>query len=157
MSALPLNSYLPYLINRLGPPVEAGFAAPLKTAGIDLQSWRVLAVLYEYGDQPVGALSRLTSIPVSTLSRLISRMAAKNLVSRRRDGGDARSVTVHLLKSGAAKAEMLIPHAAAYEKRLTRDFTEAEIATFKTLLAKFYEGMTDRAGRTNDTDDRMAG
>jgi DNA-binding MarR family transcriptional regulator len=151
---LPLNNYLPYLINRIGPPIEAGFAGALAKAGITLQMWRVLAVLFEYGDQTVGRLSHLTSIPISTLSRLISRMAKKGLVSRRRDGEDARSVTVHLLKPGAGKAEMLIPHAAAYERELTRSFTEAELATFKQLLVKFYDGLMDES---ETEEDRLAG
>lgn len=140
---LRLNNYLPYLVNRIGPPIEDGFAEELTDAGVTLQMWRVLAVLHEYGDQPVSALSQLTSIRISTLSRLISRMGRKGLVSRRRAGDDARSVIVRLLKPGKAKTEMLIPRAAAYEKQLLRNFTEAELAMFKHLLVKFYDGFAE--------------
>ena len=157
MPVLRLNNFLPYLVNRIGPPIEDGFAGPLADAGITLQMWRVLAVLHEYGDQSIGALSQLTSIRISTLSRLVSRMTKKGLVSRRRDGDDARSVTVHLLKSGASKAEMLIPYAAEYEKRLTRDFTEAELAMFKHLLVKFYEGLDGSRDHAADDEERLAG
>ena len=154
---LRLNNYLPYLVNRIGPPIEAGFAEPLAEAGITLQMWRVLAVLYEYGNQPVGALSQLTSIHISTLSRLVGRMARKDLVSRRRDGGDARSIIVHLLKAGRAKADMLIPHAAAYEALMTRDFTEAEIQSFKHLLVKLYDSFDEASEERAEEDERLAG
>lgn len=154
---LRLNDYLPYLINRLGPSIEEGFAGALADAGISLQMWRVMAVLYEYGDQSVGDLSRLTSIPISTLSRLIDRMAEKDLVARRRDDEDARSVTVHLQKIGREKTEGLIPSAVAYDSYLTRTFSEAELTTFKALLVKFYDGMTDADDVSAAGDDRLAG
>lgn len=152
-----LSSYLPYLVNRIGPPIEAGFAVPLAEAGITLQMWRVLAVLYEYGDQPVGALSRLTSIHISTLSRLIGRMAREGLVSRRRADDDARSIIVQMLKAGRNKAEKVIPHAAAYEARMTRDFTEAELQTFKHLLLKLYDSFDEVGEERAEEDERLAG
>jgi len=142
-----LADYLPYLLNRIGPPLEDGFAAPLAAAGVSLQMWRVLAVLHEYGDQSVGDLSALTSIRLSTLSRLVGRMARRGLVARRRDGGDARAVIVGLRKAGAATAERLIPDALAYERRLTSGLTAAEIATLKRLLVRVYDGMAPEAGR----------
>lgn len=154
---LRLSNFLPYLINRIGPPIEDGFAAPLAEAGVTLQMWRVLAVLHEYGDQSVGALSTLTSIRISTLSRLVTRMAKKGLVSRRRNGGDARSVTVHLLKAGKAKTEFLIPHAVAYERKVTQNFTDAELATFKHLLVKFYDRLETANGEASEDDERLAG
>lgn len=154
---LRLNDYLPYLINRLGPSIEEGFAGALADAGVSLQMWRVMAVLYEYGDQSVGDLSRLTSIPISTLSRLIDRMVKKNLVSRRRGDEDARSVSVHILENGRLKTEGLIPSAVAYDTYLTRNLSEAELTTFKALLVKFYDGMTDAGDVSAAGDDRLAG
>jgi len=149
-----LQNYLPYLVNRIGPPIEAGFADDLDRAGVDLQSWRVLAVLSEYGEQPVGAVSQLTSINFSTLSRLLDRMRRKGLVEKRRDGKDGRTVTVRLTATGSGKAEFLIPRALAYEAAMTRDFTKAEVETFKHLLTKLYGSLTE-AGREDDT--RLAG
>ncbi len=140
---LRLNDYLPYLINRIGPPIEDGFAEALDEAGVTLRMWRVLAVLYEYGEQSVGDLASLTSIRISTLSRMIDRMARMGLVSRGRDDADGRSVTVHMLARGREKVEMLIPRAVAYERTLVRSFSEAELVLFKRLLVKFHEGIAD--------------
>src|SRR5262245_47337703 len=136
-----LQNYLPYLVNRIGPPIEAGFALPLAQAGVDLQSWRVLAVLSDFGEQAVGAVSQLTSINFSTLSRLLDRMRANGLIERKREGADGRSVTVALTAAGREKAEFLIPHALAYEAAMTRDFTVAEVETFKRLLNKLYDSL----------------
>ena len=154
---LRLNDYLPYLINRVSPPIAEGFAEDLAEAGVSLQMWRVLAVLYEYGDQSVGALAELTSINVSTLSRLVGRMGREGLVARRRDGEDARSVTVHLLKPGLAATEKLIPKALAYEAALTRNFSASELKTFKALLIKFYADMERRDERWEEAAEARAG
>jgi 3-hydroxy-9,10-secoandrosta-1,3,5(10)-triene-9,17-dione monooxygenase reductase component len=149
-----LQNYLPYLVNRIGPPIEAGFADALEKAGVDLQSWRVLAVLAEFGEQPVGSVSQRTSINFSTLSRLLDRMRRKGLVEKHRDKEDGRTVTVVLTAKGRDRAEFLIPRAVAYEAAMTSDFTKAEVETFKHLLSKLYGSLS---GATSDEETREAG
>lgn len=148
-----LGSYLPYLVNRVGQRFIARITPVLNEAGVDVQMWRVLIALYQRGARPVGALADLTSINLSTLSRLIGRMEGKGLVERRR-GDDARSVIVGLTAEGRAVTERIIPVAADLETDATDDFSEAELATLRQLLIKLYGGMTEDAA---DKDDRLAG
>ncbi|MBT6283890.1 MAG: MarR family transcriptional regulator, partial [Rhodospirillaceae bacterium] len=95
-----LGTYLPYLVNRVGQRFISDITPVLSEAGVDIQSWRVLIALYQRGAQTVGALSDLTSINFSTLSRVLGRMEKKNLVRRVRDAEDARSFTVELTANG---------------------------------------------------------
>ena len=88
-----LGTYLPYLVNRVGQRFITDITPALSEAGVDIQSWRVLIALYQRGGQPVGALSDLTSINFSTLSRVLDRMEKKDLVQRLR-GSDARSFMI---------------------------------------------------------------
>ncbi len=148
-----LGSYLPYLVNRVGQRFIARITPVLNEAGVDVQMWRVLIALYQRGARPVGALADLTSINLSTLSRLIGRMEGKGLVERRR-GDDARSVIVGLTAEGRAVTERIIPVAADLETDATDDFSEAELATLRQLLIKLYGGMTEDPA---DKDDRLAG
>ena len=97
-----LATYLPYLVNRLGQRFVMELSPALTSQGVGVQDWRVLIVLYQRGEQAVGSLSKLTSINMSTLSRLISRMADRGLVERRRGYDDARSVTIKLTEAGTA-------------------------------------------------------
>jgi len=138
---LRLNSYLPYLVNRVGQRFVAAFTPALRAQGMDVQMWRVTIVLHEEGPQSAGALARLTSINASTLSRLTARMQEKGLVVRRRDGADARSVVVAATEDGRRRTEALLPEAVALEAGAAADFTAAELATLKALLAKLYAGM----------------
>ena len=147
-----LSTYLPYLVNRVGQRFITDITPILNEVGVDIQSWRVLIALYQRGGQPVGALSELTSINFSTLSRLLDRMEMKDLVHRRR-GSDARSFTVELTKAGREVTEKILPQANALEAVVTASFSEAELATLRQLLAKLYAGL-DADKRTCD---RMVG
>ncbi len=149
-----LGTYLPYLVNRVGQRFIGDITPVLNEAGVDIQSWRVLIALYQRGGQPVGALSDLTSINFSTLSRVLGRMEKKGLIHRLRDADDARSFTIDLTEPGRDVTETILPQAAALEAQATGDFSEAELAMLRQLLGKLYAGLSDNAA---DRDDRLAG
>ena len=149
-----LGAYLPYLVNRVGQQFIAGIAPVLNEAGVDIQSWRVLIALYQRGGQPVGALSDLTSINFSTLSRVLDRMEKKDLVRRRRGAADGRSFTIELTDHGREVTERIVPRAAELEARATGDFSEAELATLRQLLDKLYAGLSTRS---DEDETRLAG
>jgi DNA-binding MarR family transcriptional regulator len=150
-----LGTYLPYLVNRLGQRFVAEITPALAARGIDVQTWRVLIALYQRGDQPLGALADLTSINVSTLSRLVGRIEDRGLVERRKGPDDARSVIVALTAEGRAATEEILPTASALEEAATADFSEAELATLRQLLVKLYGGLD--AGADAKPADRLAG
>ena len=154
LRAFPDGTYLPYLVNRVGQQFISDITPVLGKAGVDIQSWRVLIALYQRGGQPVGALSDLTSINFSTLSRVLGRMEKKDLIRRMRDADDARSFTVELTATGRSVTETILPQAVALEAKVTGDFSEAELAMLRQLLGKLYAGLE---GDVNETDDRLAG
>lgn len=149
-----LGTYLPYLVNRVGQQFIIDITPVLNEVGVDIQSWRVLIALYQRGGQPVGALSDLTSINFSTLSRVLGRMEKKDLVRRVRGTEDARSFTIELTNTGRKTTEAILPRAAELEARATGNFSEAELATLRQLLGKLYAGMADGEAKA---DDRLAG
>ena len=150
-----LKTYLPYLVNRVGQRMVAEITPVLSECGVDVQMWRALIALYQQGDQPMGALADLTSINVSTLSRLIGRMAGRGLVERVRGSDDARSVIIHLTADGRAVTEAILPRASALEEEATADFSDAEIAMLRQLLVKLYAGL--EGGSAVEEDERLAG
>lgn len=140
-----LATYLPYLVNRVGQRFVDAFAPALAAADVDVGMWRVLSVLHRHGDLPIGALAELTSVNVSTLSRLASRMDAKGLVRRRR-GGDARQVIVSVTESGRRTTEKLLPAARALEAEAAEALTGPELAVLRRLLTKLHAGIGEKAG-----------
>ena len=65
--------------------------------------WRVMAVLASKGGQRQIDLADLTSIEVSTLSRLVTRLVRMGIVSRTRSASSTREVAVKLTAKGKAQ------------------------------------------------------
>ena len=136
-----LARFLPYLINRAGVRLAVAFAGDIAPHGIALQDWRVLAALTAQGPQRLGDLARLTSIDVSTLSRLIGRMARAKLVARTRENGDRRAVRVALAPKGRRTADAIIPLAHRYEGTALAGFNVAEADRLRAMLERVYRNL----------------
>jgi DNA-binding MarR family transcriptional regulator len=138
----PLDSYLPYLLNRAGVRIAASFSEEVRPLGATLQMWRVLAALRERDGRRMGDLSETTSIEVSTLTRLVDAMEKNGLVARRRDAGDARAVALHVTPAGRRLTRRLLPIAERYERVALDGFSAAETSALKSALRRLYDNMT---------------
>ena len=137
----PLDSYLPYLLNRAGARIAAAFSEEVRPLGATLQMWRVLAALREGDGRRMGDLSETTSIEVSTLTRLVDNMEKKGLVARRRDAADARVVALHVTPAGRRLTQRITPIAERYESVALAGFTAAEADILKAALRRLYGNM----------------
>jgi DNA-binding MarR family transcriptional regulator len=136
-----LGQYLPYLVNRAGVRLAVSFAQDLRRHGVLLQEWRVLAALAAHGPQRLSDLAALTSIDLSTLSRLVGRMTRGRLVERGRMDGDRREVQVKLTVKGRAVTRAIIPMARRYERLALGGFSDDEARTLKRLLVRLYSNL----------------
>src|SRR5579884_3813430 len=93
---LHLQDFLPYLLNRAGMRIGTMFSRDVAPYGITLPMWRVLLELWHKGEHRLGELAVLTSIDISTLSRLLVAMQRKRLIVRRRSGLDRRALSLSL-------------------------------------------------------------
>jgi DNA-binding MarR family transcriptional regulator len=137
----PLDSYLPYLLNRAGARIATAFSEEIRPLGATLQTWRVLAALRERDGRRMGDLSETTSIEVSTLTRLVDNMESNGLVARRRDAGDARAVTLHATPAGRRMTRIILPIAERYEKVALEGFSDAEATVLKTALRRLFDNI----------------
>jgi DNA-binding MarR family transcriptional regulator len=136
-----LRTYLPYLLNRVGFAVSESFGAVLETERLTLPMWRVMAVLHHYGAQRISDLAELTSIEMSTLSRLLNGMERRRLTGRKRATGDARAVYVSLTQRGRTLTEKLLPAAVELEERLAGGLEPHDVAALKRILNILYENV----------------
>ena len=141
MQMSPLDSYLPYLLNRAGARIAAAFSEEVRPLGATLQMWRVLAALREGEGRRMGDLSETTSIEVSTLTRLVDGMEKKGLVARRRDAADARVVMLHATPAGRRLTRRLLPIAERYEAVALAGFGAGETDALKGALRRLYTNM----------------
>ena len=142
---LDLSEHLPYLINRVGSALVERFSADaLAKAHLSIASWRVLAVLATSRVLRQTDLAEMTSIEVSTLSRLITRLVQMGLVSRKRSRRSNREVVVELTPKAAALVERLIPIAQKLEETATRGLSKTQRAELKRALRCMHENLSEK-------------
>jgi MarR family transcriptional regulator, organic hydroperoxide resistance regulator len=138
-----LSDAFPYLLNRVGVRMGELFSRRLEPYGVTLPMYRVMATLWEEGNRRLGELSHITSIELSTLSRLVGGMMRKGLVSRKRPNANARTVEINLTTKGRMLVEELIPLARLHEDVGLRSFRPDKIAELKRDLIKVFQNLAE--------------
>ena len=134
------NSF-PYLLNRVGVRIAELFSQRVRPYGVTLQMYRVLAALSERPAQRLSDLSGMTTIEVSTLSRLVGTMKRQGLVTKRRLGHNARTVEIDLTAKGRSLTAELIPIASHFEDVAIGNSSPKEIQKIKRFLKESYDSL----------------
>jgi DNA-binding MarR family transcriptional regulator len=146
-----LTKSFPYLLNRVGVRMGELFSQRIKSFGVTLPMYRVLASLWELSEQRLNDLSAMTTIEISTLSRLIGTMERKGLVSRRRLEDNARTVAISLTGKGRTLAEKLMPIAVHFEEVAVSRLDPKEVTNITKVLAEVYESLNNIEAEINAT------
>ena len=150
---LRFSDYLPYLINRVGWLLVIDFGQnTLARYQLSIPTWRVLAALAEHDGQRQIDLAASTSIDVSTLSRVVTRMVKMGLVTRTRSATNNREVTVRLTPKGAAVLARVIPHAIELEARTISGVSAKDLNVVRRSLRRMYQNLA-APGRVSVTTD----
>lgn len=110
MAQLPqFSRSLPMLLYAAVDVVMPRFRRIFKEAGITEQQWRVLRVLWDIEEISHSDLARITLISAPSLIGVIDRLAAMQLVTRRRSGLDRRVVYISSTEQGRNLREQILP------------------------------------------------
>ncbi len=134
-----LKNHVPYLVARVFALGSEAVAPVLREFDITLPMWRVLAALYDYGEQTAGELLVATSLEQSTLSRTISALSRRGFVSRKASRGNKRTITVGLLARGRTLSEQLLPHMVDAHRTLVAGVDPARLEIFLDVIDQLYE------------------
>lgn len=139
---LDLEDYFPYLINRVGVALVTAFeSGPLREHQLSIAMWRVLAALSRNGGQRLVDLGQMTSIDVSTLSRMVTRLLRLDLVTRTRSKTSDREIVVKLTAKGQKALTQLIPIAFDFEEGAIAGISRADLAVVKRALQTMHDNM----------------
>ena len=103
--------------------------------------WRVLAALSDDGGQRQIDLAVKTSIDVSTLSRVVTRLVKLGLVTRPRSATNSPEVIVALSARGVAVVAELIPKAIATERAAIAGVSAKDLAVVRRSLRRMYQNL----------------
>src|SRR5262249_34027329 len=119
---------------------------PLARQQVSVAMWRVLAVLASDDGQRQIDVAARTSIDVSTLSRVVTRLVKMGLVTRTRSATNNREVVVRLTPKGAAILARVIPHAIALERTAIAGVPAKDLGVVRRSLGRMSENWVPRAG-----------
>ncbi len=136
-----LSNSFPYLLNRVGVRMGELFARRIASYGVTLPMYRVMAALWEEGDQRLSDLAAVTTSETSTLSRLVGDLKRKGLVTRSRLEDNGRTVAINLTAKGRSLVEQLMPIAVHFEEVAVSNFSDAEVGRLKIIFREIYQSL----------------
>ena len=136
-----LDQQLCFALYSAARSATAAYRDALARIGLTYTQYVTLLALWERDGQAVTELGEALHLDSGTLSPLLKRLSASGLVERRREGGDARRVTIHLTDAGRE----LESQVAAIQRRLydAVDMEPEELATLRRLAQRFCASVGD--------------
>ncbi len=135
MTDLNLDDYMPYRLSVASNQVSRLIAKLYSGRfGLSIWQWRVLAILGPEDGLTAGAIASRAAMDKMAVSRAVSGLLKRNLVSRTLSPDDGRARVLRLTSDGAAIYREVAPLAKAQEQRLLAQFTAEEVAAAKRFL-----------------------
>ncbi|WP_439137501.1 MarR family winged helix-turn-helix transcriptional regulator [Planktotalea sp.] len=129
-----VTDYLLYLLAAASDGASAQFHETVRSHGLRVPEWRVLACLYDRNGAMITHLARLALVEQSRLTKIIAQMEARGLLRRQNDPDDGRRVRVFLTPEGQNLVDLLVPLARAHEERLLAQLSTADARYLKPML-----------------------
>ena len=134
---------LPYLLNRVGVRMGELFANELAADQLTVPMYRVLAALSEADHQRLTDRSAMTTVEMTTLSRLVAAMEKRRMLKRKRPDDNLRTVQISLTKAGRDLAARLSPLAAHYERVGLKNLDVQAVGALKAALTTVYGNLDE--------------
>jgi DNA-binding MarR family transcriptional regulator len=136
-----VRKYPFYLLNRLVSRYNAIIEARLRTIGLDIPFWRVLMILGEQAPRGVAEISDAAVIPLSTMTRIVQRMAQTNLVRCTPRNDDYRVTEVFLTALGKRKLATARRITAPVFAAAITGFSEGEFRAAIEMLDRLHANL----------------
>jgi MarR family transcriptional regulator, organic hydroperoxide resistance regulator len=137
------DDFLPHLIARLAFQLNVDLIEKLRSEGINIARWRILAVLSMGDGVAIGEIIDRAMMQQSALSRVLMTMEQEEYVRRVPRPDDGRFVEIFLTERGRALFDSLDKVVRQRQNRLLRGFlpaeTEAVFKVFRRLIRNMSE------------------
>lgn len=129
-------------VTRTGRALSLRFNDALAGAGGSLPQWLILTALKRGEHTMQRDIAAAIGIEGATLTHHLNRMEADRLVRRERVADDRRTQVVTLTPAGEALFASLLRAVVAFDKQLSAEFSDRELATLRKLLARLRANAT---------------
>lgn len=104
--------------------------------GVTAVQAKVVSFMYEFGALSASELSKVASIDNATLTGILDRLEAMELVTRQHSESDRRAITLRLTSEGETLAEELSKRMEPASQTFLANLSEAESSMLKELLQR---------------------
>jgi DNA-binding MarR family transcriptional regulator len=130
-----------YLIARTARRYEMDMEHALRRIDMDVPSWRAVMFLHEHNPSSVSEIAEHAVIRLSTMTRVVQRLAKRGLVRLARRAADARVTDVYITPEGEQVVRKVRAVASRVYQSAFRDFDAAEIKALSTLLRRVFDNL----------------
>ncbi len=130
----PFQRSLPMQLMLAREAVMQRFRPHLAARGLTDQQWRIVRALNEAEALEIAELSHVCCLHAASLSRILPKLEADGLVSRRSNKHDQRRVTISLTPKGRRLFEAVAPQSEAIYAGLAQEIGAARLEQIYALL-----------------------
>jgi DNA-binding MarR family transcriptional regulator len=113
----PLDAHLGFWMRFVSNQVSAEFARAVEARGVSVSEWVALRTLYGEPGSTHAALAAALGMTKGAVSKIVSRLQDKGLVTRAAHDADARAQVLALTRAGRALVPALARDADANDQR----------------------------------------
>lgn len=139
--ALPLPSYLSYLLYQTEQHRRAMVTDLLARHGLTFAKWVAMISLRRFGDLSMTRLAKLAATDRTTLTRSIDGLIADGLVARQASPADRRIVVICLTDAGRALLKKIRAEIRPLNRDICANLTTEEQAAMTRCLQKILCGL----------------
>jgi DNA-binding MarR family transcriptional regulator len=132
---------LAHLLSQVESRVTRRLVTVLRANDCELAEWRVLRLLADGRGRPMNEIKDFVLLPGPTLTKLIDRMVADNLVHRRGDLEDRRRVLVFPAPRGLAKYEAIRTAVDSAQMELAERIGDKQVGELTRVLSEVAEAL----------------
>lgn len=136
-----VDCYPFYLLNRAVSRYNVVIEANLKRIDIDIPTWRVLMILGENTLLPIGQVAKLAVINLSTMMRIVERMAKAGLIESQQSRSDGRITELNLTTKGRKKLSAARKVTAPVYRDVIKGFSTTDFSVLLGMLNRLYDNL----------------
>jgi DNA-binding MarR family transcriptional regulator len=130
-----------YWINRTSSRYVVEMERGLKTMQMDMPRWRVLMILHEQEPRSISEIADIAAIRLSTMTRVVQRLAATGHVALSQRASDGRKTDVRITRAGQAALAKVRQVVGRVYLEATEGLSDAEILMLNGLMRRLFEGL----------------
>ncbi|MFI1337300.1 MarR family winged helix-turn-helix transcriptional regulator [Streptomyces sp. NPDC020845] len=115
----------------------------MREHGLHLGQNHLLAALWEHDGRTPGEIAAALHVTTPTVTKMATRMAAADLLTRRPDDRDSRLVRLWLTDAGRALQQPVEQERRRMEEAVTADLTDDERRHLLSALTKIHRAAND--------------